>query len=358
MIDSFSPETRTLLERFHFDAKRFEAQRAALRAHPFSKDQAYVKGSLKPLERTAYRESGTAHEALGKRAIEDGKVAVLLLNGGMATRFGGVAKGAANALGDKSFLALRLGQVRALAAPVPVVLMSSFATDDATAQHLQEQNRFGLDAKNLYTCVQGISVRLTPEGEIFKGDDGKASLYAPGHGDLPWALAKSGIAHSLRQRGVETIFVSNVDNLGASLDAAVLGAHIAAKTPVSVETVEPNPGDVGGAPLYVDGRLQLVEGFRYPPDFDPQTVTGFNVNSFYFSLAALDPEMPLGFYPVAKMAEGRQAIQFERIVGEVTAHLPSTYLKVTRDPLRGRFLPVKSPEDLATLQPTLRIRYA
>lgn len=337
-----------------------------LAAQRFSPSLAFLNGAMQPLAADAYVRADAAAprasewRALGEQAIRKGEVAFLLLNGGMATRFGGIAKGAARALGERSFLALRMQQAKAvgdaLGARVPCVLMNSFATDAATAEHLRAHDRFGF-GDDLFTMVQGISVRLTEAGELFRDGAQKVSLYTPGHGDLPWALEVSGIAAQLKARGVKTLFVSNVDNVGCTLDPLVLGAHLASGAELSVETTDRDAKDVGGAPIVVDGKLQLVEGFRLPPSFDQSVLTGFNTNTFYFQWSALRPEIPLGFYAVAKKVDGRTAIQFERIVGEVTAHVQTTYLKVLRDAENGRFLPVKAPEDLISLQPLLQRRY-
>ena len=44
----------------------------------------------------------------------------------------------------------------------------------------------------------------------------------PGHGDIYAALLGSGTLDSLRQQGISYLFVSNSDNLGASLDVDLL----------------------------------------------------------------------------------------------------------------------------------------
>ena len=67
--------------------------------------------------------------ARGEAAIAAGEVAALVLNGGMATRFGGVVKGVVPVVAGRpelSFLAVKLAGLRA--AGVPVVLVNSFAT--------------------------------------------------------------------------------------------------------------------------------------------------------------------------------------------------------------------------------------
>ncbi len=67
---------------------------------------------------------------------------------------------------------------------------------------------------------------------------------APGHGDTLRRVRDSGVVAELRARGVEHVLVSNVDNLGASLDPTVLGAHLEAVdagAELSVEVVAARP---------------------------------------------------------------------------------------------------------------------
>ena len=71
----------------------------------------------------------------------------------------------------------------------------------------------------------------------------------------------------LERRGVESVVVSNVDNLGARVDPVVVGMHLLARTPFTVEVVAKG-NDSGGAPARVDGRPQLLEAMRFPPEFD------------------------------------------------------------------------------------------
>lgn len=364
-----APGTTALFDTYGFDAVRFAEQQAEVRAHGYDPAAAIITDPIAALTphdfvRLAEPASAAHRElsALGTQALREGKVAAVLLNGGMATRFGGVAKGAANALGTRSFLDLRLTQLQdagaQAGAPVPVVLMTSFATHEATAAHLREHARFGLREEDILYAPQGISQRLTDRGDIFVEDNGTPSFYAPGHGDLPWALARSGAAEKLKARGVTVLFVSNVDNLGCTLDPALIGAHLRGAQPMTVELCDRLAGDVGGAPARVAGRVQLVEGFRMPAAFPPQELIGFNTNTFYFGWSALDPAIALGFYAVAKKVSGRTAIQFERIVGELSRTVGCQLLLVPRDPEQGRFLPVKTPEDLQSLQPLLTRRFS
>ena len=58
--------------------------------------------------------------------------------------------------------------------------------------------------------------------------------------------------------------MSNVDNLGATLDPAVIGAPLARGAALTAEVVRKEKGDKGGAPARLDGRPQIIEGFRFP----------------------------------------------------------------------------------------------
>ena len=55
-----------------------------------------------------------------------------------------------------------------------------------------------------------------------------------------------------------------------------------------------------------------------------------------------------------KTVDDQPVVQFERLYHELSAHVPTTFLVVPRHGPRGRFLPVKEPTDLVTVQPQLR----
>ena len=52
--------------------------------------------------------------------------------------------------------------------------------------------------------------------------------YPPGHGDVYRALDESGVLDALLAQGKEFVFISNVDNLGATVDLNLL-YHICSK---------------------------------------------------------------------------------------------------------------------------------
>lgn len=292
--------------------------------------------------------------AAGEAAITSGRVAAVILAGGMATRFGGVVKAGVEAAGGRTFLDLKLADVRMAAeragGVVPVALMTSFATTDEVRSLATP---FDGPSTPVSVFEQCVSLRLSPDGSLFRDEEGAASPYAPGHGDLSFALRSSGVMAQLRARGVTILLVSNVDNLGATLDPVVIGGHLALGGSITAETVKKDPGDRGGTPAKVGGLLQIVESFRFPEGFDQDAIPVFNTNTLSMDAAAIDRDFDLTFFRVEKKVDGRTAIQHERLVGELTAFLPTRFLVVPRGGPEGRFQPVKDPDELSRRRPDI-----
>lgn len=357
-VNGIDPEQLAFLERYGFDAGRFALWQKELAAGRLSKaNNAVQETPLAPPPGTIKKLPGSTTRAakelakLGAEAIHQGQLGVVVLNGGMATRFGGVVKGVVDVLGKgRSFLALVAEDVRRAqqrhGGRVQLFLMNSFATDAATKAHFAEHGQFGLDPDQVHHFTQFVSVRLEKDGKLFRLADGRPSLYGPGHGDFAGAFRGSGMLQQFTQGGGRWLLVRNVDNLGARIDPTILGHHVKSGVQMTVEVAPKWPDDVGGSPFLFEGRTQLIEQIRYPQDFDPNIVDVFNTNTFLFTAQALDREFDLGWYYVEKEVEGRKAVQFEHLIGEMTRHLTTDFLQVRRHGKDNRFLPVKTPEDL------------
>ncbi|HJL15466.1 MAG TPA: UTP--glucose-1-phosphate uridylyltransferase [Sandaracinaceae bacterium LLY-WYZ-13_1] len=355
-------ETGALLHRYGFDAETFTTLRRRLKSGEAGPEANRIRGEVRPpgdddVSPLPPRGSD-ARAALtdrGLEAIRAGHVGMVTLAGGMATRFGGVVKAAVDAVDGHSFLALKLRDVERLAertdATVPAYLMTSFATHDEVTRLGGEMST---ERAPVTAFPQFISLRLTPDGALFRDAAGEPSPYAPGHGDLPFALRRASLLRDFRAAGGRLLYMSNVDNLGATLDPAVIGHHLESGCQVTAEVVAKHPGDKGGAPARVDGDLQIVEAFRFPDGFDQDTIGVFNTNSFVLDAAALEQDFALSWFAVNKKVEGRDAVQFERLVGQVTAFLPTAFVQVERSGTDGRFQPVKDPDELARRRPEIR----
>jgi UTP--glucose-1-phosphate uridylyltransferase len=305
-------------------------------------------------------------EQKGLEAIRRGELALCVMAGGMATRMGGVVKALVEAFDGRTFLDLRLAENATWSAragrPLPLWLMTSDATEGPTRAALKER---GAPA-HVATFTQDLGLRLTREGALFRGDDGQPSTYAPGHGDLPDALRRSGLLSAFTGAGHpgKYVWIANLDNLGASVDAALLGHFIETGADVLVEAAPKVAGDKGGIPVWADAvdagdkvqrRLQVLEEFRLPKDFDATTVRVFNTNTFLVRADALQhAQVRWSWFEVEKKVGERTAVQFERLLQELTAAMPAAYVRVPRDGAIARFLPVKDFDELARRQGEIR----
>lgn len=300
-----------------------------------------------------------ALEAAGLDAIRRGELALCVLAGGMATRMGGVVKALVEAFDGHTFLDLRLRENATWSAragkPVPLWLMTSEATDGPIREALKAANA----PAHVATFRQDLGLRLTPEGSLFRDAQGAPSTYAPGHGDLPDALRRSGLLECFVAAGGKTVWIANLDNLGASIDAAILGLFVKTGADVMVEAASKEAGDRGGIPAWADTprgrRLQVLEEFRLPAGFDAASVRVFNTNTF---LVRAEPLLraPIDWhwFEVEKKVDGRTAVQYERLLQELTAAMPAAYVRVPREGTDARFLPVKDHEELARRRETIR----
>ena len=368
-------ELRSSVSSYAFDSATFERLRGRVGSGALDPAANRLDEPPTPLQqppvdlRASIAEGERARlHALGEDALRRGRVAILVLNGGMATRFGGGAKGIVPVVPGHprvSFLAIKLAEVRqqaeALGAAIPAVIMHSFATQGPSQNHLAEIGWGGVPERDRDWFAQSIMPRVLPDGTPLQdlpeasGMSDDALYCAPGHGDTLPRLRESGVLSRLQARGVEHVLVSNVDNVGATLDPFVLGAHLEAGAGVSVEVVRRIEGDAGGCVATLPGgRAAIIEGFRLPKSVDLAHYPHFNTNTLWLSLAAVDRDVDLTWFAVRKEIEwptGQlEVVQFERLIGQVTEFVDSAYLEVERD---ERFLPIKTREDLTKARPAL-----
>ncbi len=365
-----------------FDAPRFESLRQELRSGALDLAAARLAGPPAPLgtpPRDLRHLDADARNQLrtrGEDALREGRIAALVLNGGMATRFGGGAKGVVSVVDghpNASFLAIKLADVRAraarLGASIPLVVMNSFATRSASLAHLTAIDWSGVPDVDRYHFNQSILPRIRADGtplmELGASEawPDTAVYTAPGHGDTIEQFRRSGLVDRLHERGVEHVLVSNVDNLGASLDPLLAGAHLQAVregASLTVEVVERQEGDAGGAvALHPEtGRPAIIEGFRLPEGVDLSHYPHFNTNTLWFRTDALAAPLDLQWFPVRKAIRlaGQETpiIQFERLIGQASELLDTNFVVVDRS---ARFLPIKTRDELQTHSDRLR-RYA
>jgi UTP--glucose-1-phosphate uridylyltransferase len=376
-LGNLSPSLRARLESAGFDAQQFVLRAAPLFARSGAetddrrRDRNRVKGLVEPpgegdiaiLPGAGSRESERL-SMIGRETLRRGALAFCVLAGGMATRMGGVVKALVDVLGGGgTFLDARLHENATWSAragtPVPLWLMTS----DATSAPIQAALDRSGAPPDVATFNQDLSLRLTPEGRLFRDEEGQPSTYSPGHGDLPAALRRSGLLDAFVKRGGQYVWIANLDNLGATIDELLLGHFVDCGRDLQVEVTPKAAGDRGGIPVWISAevegqvvrRLQVLEEFRLPLGFDASAVRVFNTNTFLVRAdALLRPSTPSQWFEVQKDVGGRPALQFERLLQELTGAMEAIYVRVPREGLTSRFLPAKDFDELARRRDEIR----
>jgi UDP-N-acetylglucosamine pyrophosphorylase len=189
----------------------------------------------------------------------------------------------------------------------------------------------------------------------------------PGHGDLYPSMLASGLMDRLLDRGVKFLFVSNSDNLGATVDLRVLSHLVETNTSFLMEVTERTAADRKGGHLArrkSDGRLVLRESAQCPKENEAQfqdiTVHRyFNTNNLWLRLDHLRAELernngmiPLPLVRNVKTVDPRdpnspKVLQLESAMGAAIESFQRTTAVAVP---RTRFAPVKTTSDLLALR--------
>ena len=330
------------------------------------------------------------------------KLVILKLNGGLGTSMGCLGPKSTVVVRDGlTFLDMTVRQVEFLnskyGADVPLILMNSFNTHAETTRFIQKY-----DAHNLrIMCFeQSTMPRLDPESlrplptHAFT-EATKEHWYPPGHGDVYRSMANCGLLEQLLAEGKEYMFISNVDNLGATVDLGVVyhfvnsdaefcmevtnktRADIKGGTLVKYTGAKPAGGDGGGSSLGGwggDGRgrggsggagsgncVRLLEAAQVPPKHmdeftDMKVFNLFNTNNLWVKLRATQRLVQTGAIQSevieqrCTLSDGTKALQLETVAGAAIRFFEKAFgMKVPRT----RFLPVKTTSDLFLIQSNL-----
>jgi UTP--glucose-1-phosphate uridylyltransferase len=310
-------------------------------------------------------------------ALPDGdapldQAVVIKLNGGLGTSMGmSRAKSLLEVKDGLSFLDVIARQVLALrqesGARLPLVLMNSFYTRDDSLAVLERYDDLAADVP--FDFVQHKEPKLLVDGlaPAEWPPDPSLEWCPPGHGDIYPALLTSGMLAALLEHGYRYAFVSNSDNLGATLDPRILAWFAGAGLPYAAEVTDRTPADKKGghiATLKETGGLILRETAQTPAeDMDAFTDVDrhpfFHVNNLWVDLRVLD----------ALLRERDGVLGLPMIVNEKTVDpadsaSPAVYqletamgaaigvfegARAIRVP-RSRFVPVKKTSDLLVLR--------
>jgi UDP-N-acetylglucosamine/UDP-N-acetylgalactosamine diphosphorylase len=310
---------------------------------------------------------------LGEELLRRGAVAALVVAGGQGSRLGFEHPKGMYAVGPvskKCLFQIHAEKVLALGRrhgkPVPLLVMTSPATDEETRAFFRVNESFGLPPDEVYFFCQGTMPALDlATGKLLLESPGGLFLSPDGHGGTLTALATSGLLNKMKTHRIEQVFYFQVDNpLVKIADPAFLGHHAAAGAEVSSKVIaKRGPKEKVGVLAKVDGRCAIVEYSDLPDALAHATdetgrlrLWAGNPAIHLFSVEFLerttrDPER-LPFHVARKKvphidAEGRpvdpkaeNALKFERFIFDV---LPAADRWVIVEATRAEeFAPLKN----------------
>lgn len=301
------------------------------------------------------------------------QLVVIKLNGGLGTSMGlERAKSLIRVKGEDTFLdfiAKQILHLRATSSAPGLVfyLMDSFSTRADTLAYLKKYPTLAPDGELdfLQSKVPKLDVKtLLP---VTWPAAPELEWCPPGHGDLYPSLLGCGLLDKLLARGIRFLFVSNSDNLGATVDLRLLNHFAQSGSSFLMEVATRTAADRKGGHLArrrEDGRLLLRESAQCPASDEAQfqDITRhrfFNTNNLWVRLDHLKAELeqrggvlPLALITNSKTVDPRDAkspkvIQIESAMGAAIEYFARAGAAVVP---RSRFAPVKTTSDLLALR--------
>lgn len=241
--------------------------------------------------------------------------------------------------------------------------MNSFNTDEDTQKLLKKYTNVHVE---VHSFAQSKYPRIDRESYVpiarSVDDNDIECWYPPGHGNFYESFLASGLLDTFLGQGKKYVFLSNIDNLGATVDPNILNYMANRDSEFIMEVTDKTRADVkGGTLIEYEGRLMLLEIAQVPPDYVDEFKSVnkfriFNTNNLWANLAAIKRVVTAGELDIEVIVNpkhldrGVDVIQLETAAGAaVKCFKNACGINVPR----SRFLPVKKTSDLLLLMSNL-----
>lgn len=301
------------------------------------------------------------------------KTAFIKLNGGLGTSMGlSCAKSLLPVRRHKArqmrFIDIIIGQVltarQRLGVDLPLIFMNSFRTSKDTLQVLKRNRKFSQENIPV-EIIQHQEPKLLEETyePVSYPEDPELEWCPPGHGDIFSTIWESGLLNVLKKNGIEYLFISNSDNLGARPSRTLAQHFENTGASIMIEVAKRTQADRKGGHIVRDletGRMMLREMTQVHPE-DRRSAQSikkhpyFNTNNIWVRVDALQKKLEEynGVLPLPVICnrktidptneKSEKVIQLETAMGAAIS-LFNDAICVEVD--RMRFLPVKTTNDL------------
>ncbi len=229
-------------------------------------------------------------EALGVEAIKSGKVAAVLLAGGMGTRLGVDGPKGAYDVGVTKPLYIFEQQLKnimdvtnACGVTVPLYIMTSDKNHDQTVAFWKEHNYFGYPESEFRFFKQEMAPAVDFDGKIILETKDMPALSPNGNGGWFASLKKAGLVEELHKRGVEWLNIYAVDNvLQRIVDPVFVGATIATGVNCGAKVIcKTNPYEKVGVLCMDNGQPNIIEYYELTDEMANQKDADGNLSYCY-----------------------------------------------------------------------------
>ncbi len=237
-------------------------------------DELPKKGVISPipcmdLDEIAANE--TEYRKIGVDAIKAGKVAAVLLAGGMGTRLGSDnPKGMYNVGITRELYIFEclinnmMDVVNEAGEYIHLFIMTSDKNNDSTINFLKEKNFFGYKEEYVHFFKQEMAAATDYQGKIYLESKNHMATSPNGNGGWFISLMRVGLLDLVHELGIEWFNIFAVDNVCQRIaDPVFVGATIAKKCMVGAKVVRKNaPDEKVGVMCLEDGRPSIVEYYE------------------------------------------------------------------------------------------------